>query len=457
MKRSNIYLAGLALVFDLAAVMAGMLIAYNLRADGTQLYYWPFSLYLRFVLLTLPVWLVGFSAVGLYNARALPKGWNAMGRLVMGLILCWGGILIFLYLWRSPQAQSLPRLIIAYGVILTAIFSIFERVILTAVINSLYRSGVGSVKTIIVGSGNDKDHFIRELYEKPHHGHEVLAIFDGSESIKNLDEYADKYRVDELIIDCPKLPEIKLLSLLNWAESRGINFVLVPSVLSVRATNVEMGTLAGTPVMYFLRTPLEGWQRVYKRIFDIFFSLLALIILSPVFLILIIIQLLTTGTPIFYREPRIGQDGTTFYVHKIRSMYSDWRKKFPNAKDWSADEKTDPRITPFGRIIRKTNLDELPQLWEIFVGKMSIVGPRPEQPKYVAKFSEEVPDYLKRHHVKTGLTGWAQVNGLRGNTSISERVKYDLYYIQNWSILFDIRIILATFIMIFRQLFRPEK
>jgi lipopolysaccharide/colanic/teichoic acid biosynthesis glycosyltransferase len=134
-------------------------------------------------------------------------------------------------------------------------------------------------------------------------------------------------------------------------------------------------------------------------------------------------------------------------------MYADADARFAELGGWSSDEKRDPRITFLGHILRKTNLDELPQLWDIFCGRMSVVGPRPEQPKYVEKFSHELPDYIKRHHVKSGLTGWAQVNGLRGDTSIAERVKYDLYYIQNWSILFDIRIIISTFLIVIKQIF----
>ena len=139
-------------------------------------------------------------------------------------------------------------------------------------------------------------------------------------------------------------------------------------------------------------------------------------------------------------------------MYKFRSMYCDADKRYKKFKGWSANEDQDLRITPVGKFIRKTNLDELPQLFNILVGTMSMVGPRPEQPKYVNKFSKEIPDYIKRHHVKIGLTGWAQINGLRGNTSIPERVKYDLYYIEHWSIWFDIRIILSTVLVGIRQI-----
>jgi len=223
-------------------------------------------------------------------------------------------------------------------------------------------------------------------------------------------------------------------------------------LLSVRSTNVETGILAGSPVLFFKRTPLEGWGRVFKRFFDLLAVLVLLVIALPIMLVVGIVIYIVSPGPVVFKQIRIGQDGEPFSFHKFRSMYADWQKRFPDVKDWSADEKTDPRITGIGRFIRKTNIDELPQLFDVLVGKMSLVGPRPEQPKYVEQFGKEIPKYLSRHHVKTGMTGWAQVNGLRGDTSIKDRVKYDLFYIENWSIWFDIRIIIATLIQTIRKL-----
>jgi exopolysaccharide biosynthesis polyprenyl glycosylphosphotransferase len=243
-----------------------------------------------------------------------------------------------------------------------------------------------------------------------------------------------------------------VLQLLDWAESHFVNFAQVPTLLSVKATNIEPGNLGNSPIIYYRASPLDGWGRVFKRLLDLVIVIPALIVLSPVFLVLALLVKLSSPGPVLYSHQRVGQDGQVFTIRKFRSMYENAEHKLNIT--WSMDDDTDPRITPIGRLLRKTNLDELPQLWDVLGGRMSLVGPRPEQPKYVEKFSQEIPEYIKRHHVKSGLTGWAQINGLRGNTPVSERVKYDLYYIEHWSIWFDLRIILSTFVYMFRRAFR---
>lgn len=449
MKKSVLYLAIFSLIIDLAAVLAGLLTAYALRADGNvDLYFWPFQTFFRYALLTLPVWLVVFASQGLYNVRVLPRGWNAFGRLLVGLIAGWGVILIALYLWRSPQANALPRLIIIYGFFLTAGLVLVGRVIVGQIISWLYEVGVGVTRTIIISQSSEPE-LTDEFASHPIHGRRIMATVTPQNVPAKLIMLSKTEPIDEIIVSDSHLPEAKILDALNWAENYGANFLIVPSLLSLRATNVETGVLAGRPVMYFLRTPLEGWQRIYKRLFDLILVTPALIVLSPLLLLLALLVRLTSPGPSIYRQARVGQDGQKLFIHKFRSMYVDGNEKFKMT--WSADEKTDPRITPLGRILRRTNLDELPQLWDIFRGAISIVGPRPEQPQYVAKFAREIPQYGKRHHIKTGLTGWAQVNGLRGDTSIVERVKYDLYYIENWSIWFDLRIIIATVALMFKR------
>lgn len=449
-KRSNLYLAIVSLFFDLLAVFGGLMVAYQLRSDGTVLYYWPISSYTTFITYLLPIWLIFFASQGLYNVRNLPRGWSALGRAMIGLMAGWGAMLIILYLWHSPEAQAFPRLVVVYGIGLTALFCSIGKLLLTTIVDSLYRSGLSITKTVVIGP--EPNGFVKELTTNSIHGRKVVATFTADEAVKKLDALSTSSPFSEIIVNDPHLSEEHLLEILNYAEEKGINFVLVPSLLSVRATNVAMGTMAGTPIMQFLQTPLEGWRRVYKRIFDIVISGVSLIILSPLMLILWLLAQLSTGSGLI-KQVRVGQDGKEFYFHKFRSMYVDWERRFPDFRDWSSDEKTDPRITPIGRIIRKTNLDELPQLWDVFRGVMSIVGPRPEQPKYVEKFASEIPSYLKRHYIKTGLTGWAQVNGLRGDTSVAERVKYDLYYIENWSLWLDVRIIISTVVLIIRGIF----
>lgn len=456
MKKSSIYLVTVSLLIDMAAVFSGMLIAYRLRSGGEDLFNWPFERYLQFILWLLPLWAVMFASQGLYNSKQIPRGWNALSRTLIALIAGWGMTLIILYLWRSPEAQTFPRLIIIYGIIATSLLAVTGKLLTGALVLGLYRSGRGIIQTVIIGNG-ENDHFADALERNRNDGRQVLARLTADNWQAKLEELRQATKFDEIFVTKATLAEGQLLDMLNWAEANNYSFTAVPSFLSVRATNVEIASLAGTPVMYFLRTPLEGWGRVYKRLLDLVLVIPALIILSPVLLLLTIIIYISSPGSVIFKQERVGQDGKRFFIHKFRSMYANWQQKFPNVQDWSADEKSDPRITRIGRFIRKTSLDELPQLLDILVGTMSIVGPRPEQPKYVEKFAQELPDYIRRHHVKSGLTGWAQVNGLRGDTSISERVKYDLFYIENWSIWFDIRIIISTFIYVIRQGLGIEK
>lgn len=453
MKRTTLYLAVSAILVDTAAILVGMIVAYNLRAQGAELYFWPFYQYVWFIVGIIPVWLLLFASQGLYNPANFPSGWSAFGRQLIGLLSGWGVMIIVLYLWRTPQTAAFPRLVIGYGLFSTLFFVAFGRILLNSFGHLLRRAGVGVMRTVVLSRSPQND-FIHKL-SNARTGRKVVAVLDEG-TPHSLAALYKKERFDELIVAEAGSSETELLSLANWAEEHHCNFVLIPSLLAVRTTNVEVGTLAGTPVMLVRRTPLDGWGRVFKRLMDIVIVLPIIIILVPLYVLLFLLVKISSRGPAIFRQARIGQDGRTFYIHKFRSMYVDGDKRFKKIGAWSTDEKTDPRVTGFGRLLRRTNLDELPQLFDILVGRMSIVGPRPEQPQYVEKFSKEVPEYLKRHNVKSGLTGWAQVNGLRGDTSIPERVKYDLFYIENWSILFDLRIMLATVVYLLRRPVLPE-
>lgn len=450
MKRFNIIVAVVSLVVDVLMITLGLILAYQWRSGGTDLYQWPLLNYLRFVGWIMPVWLILMASQGLYNVRNAPRGWNTVSKILIGLMGGWAVMIIALYLWRSPESLVLPRLLIVYSFFLTVLLTLVGRLALQLVVRFLYSVNIGIIKTLVVVNGA-RHGLVSELANNRRHGRQVVGTIRGGDVPARLNQFS-RANLEEVIVAAADLPEAKMLSVLSWAEVNGISFALVPSLLSVHATNVETTSLAGTPVMFFRRTPLEGWGRVYKRLLDLIIVGPALILLSPVYLLLVILVKVSSPGPIIYKEPRVGQDGREFSVGKFRSMYADWRQRFSNINDWSADEQTDVRITPIGRVIRLTNLDELPQLWDVLLGKMSLVGPRPEQPKYVEQFTKEFPNYFRRHHVKSGLTGWAQINGARGNTPITERVKYDLYYIENWSIWFDLRIIIATFIYLFRQL-----
>jgi len=221
-------------------------------------------------------------------------------------------------------------------------------------------------------------------------------------------------------------------------DNLNMEYMMIPGTLGLITSRAETLQIEGIPLIRWGRTPLEGYSRVLKRVLDIIGSLIGLMFFLPLLLLLAPLIKLDSQGPVFYRQRRLGRDGREFWIFKLRTM-----KYEPDAPPaWTVDN--DPRQTRIGRILRKSNVDELPQLLNVLTGQMSLVGPRPEQPSFVEKFREGIPRYFQRHRVKSGMTGWAQVNGLRGDTSINERTRYDLYYVENWSLVFDLKIIVLT-------------
>jgi Undecaprenyl-phosphate glucose phosphotransferase len=221
---------------------------------------------------------------------------------------------------------------------------------------------------------------------------------------------------------------------------------LVPDLGRTFTINASVEDFDGTPVVLITESPEQGWNAVLKRGFDVLFAAIGLIVLSPLLLVLAIWVRLDSSGPVLYVQERVGLNGRRFPMLKFRTMRVD-----PEAAGAAWTRRDDPRRTRAGGTLRRLSLDELPQLWNVLVGHMSLVGPRPEQPAYVDEFRTRIPRYMLRHHVRAGMTGWAQVNGLRGDTPLDRRVEYDLYYIKNWSLGFDVKIILLTFVRVFRD------
>jgi Undecaprenyl-phosphate glucose phosphotransferase len=221
---------------------------------------------------------------------------------------------------------------------------------------------------------------------------------------------------------------------------------LVPDLTQAFRLNPNVEDFDGMPVVLVTESPEQGWNAVIKRVFDLACSGLGLIVLSPLLLLLAILVRMDSPGPVFYAQERVGLNGRRFRMYKFRSMRVDAEAGGPG---WTV--KDDPRRTRLGTTLRRLSLDELPQLWNVFIGDMSLVGPRPEQPQFVEEFRGSIPRYMLRHHMKAGVTGWAQVNGLRGDTPLEDRIRYDLYYLQNWSLWFDVRILFLTVARVFKD------
>jgi exopolysaccharide biosynthesis polyprenyl glycosylphosphotransferase len=224
------------------------------------------------------------------------------------------------------------------------------------------------------------------------------------------------------------------------SEGLNIEFLLVPDVVEMMTNHVLLQEIDGLPLLRIKKVPLAGWNGLLKRTIDFSFALVGLIVFAPIFLLIALLIRLDSKGKIFYKQKRVGLDGHEFDMIKFRSMREGAEKK--SGPVWAQPQ--DDRVTRVGRFLRRFSIDELPQLWNVVKGEMSLIGPRPERPFFIEKFRGQIPRYLDRHRVKSGMTGWAQVNGLRGQAPIEERTEYDIYYIENWSLAFDVKIILKT-------------
>jgi Undecaprenyl-phosphate glucose phosphotransferase len=249
----------------------------------------------------------------------------------------------------------------------------------------------------------------------------------------------ERERVDEVIIAIPEASSEDLLHVISMCDRSTIGIKVVPDMFQIMAGQMSIGELSGLPLLNMRDVALRGWKLTLKRAIDIVGSTIGLILGAPFFFLMALLVKLDSAGPALFSQERMGLDGKRFHVIKFRTMRSDAEKSGPQ---WT--QKDDPRRTRLGGFLRRTNVDELPQLINVLLGDMSLVGPRPEQPYYVERFRASIPRYMERHREKAGLTGWAQVNGLRGDTSIEERTKYDIWYIENWSVWLDVKIILLT-------------
>lgn len=246
--------------------------------------------------------------------------------------------------------------------------------------------------------------------------------------------------VEDVYVTQTDIPQDTFFGLFLDSERETARVHFVPSLVEMVRSSIHYNEVAGIPVYSMRETPLQGPNAAFKRGFDIVCASLGLLVLSPLFLLITILVKRTSPGPVMYKQTRLGLDGREFKIYKFRTMRVDAEKNGPG---WGGQD--DPRATRFGKWMRRCNIDELPQLWNVIRGDMSLVGPRPERPYYVDRFRELFPRYMSRHAVKTGMTGWAQVHGLRGETSIQQRLRYDLYYIENWSLWLDIKILMLTF------------
>ncbi|MFH1411733.1 MAG: undecaprenyl-phosphate glucose phosphotransferase [Candidatus Omnitrophota bacterium] len=307
---------------------------------------------------------------------------------------------------------------------------------------------------LIVGDSKIVGRLVGHIAEDPHWDYNIKGILRiekmSEEAVEDIPvlgkvdrlcSVIDECDIDEVILTDVEIPRSTVWDVIMGCEKRMVKFRLVADLLGMVTSQVDMRTIDGIPLLGLKESPLaEGYNRLIKRLVDIVLSGFGLLILFPVFLIIGITVKMSSPGAVFYLQKRIGEDGRKFAMLKFRTMIEKAEKG--KGPVWTIEN--DPRRTKIGGFLRKSNLDELPQLINVLKGEMSLVGPRPERPHFVDKFKDDIPRYMARHKIRSGMTGWAQVNGLRGNTSIEERTKYDLHYIENWSLGFDIKILFMS-------------
>jgi Undecaprenyl-phosphate glucose phosphotransferase len=279
--------------------------------------------------------------------------------------------------------------------------------------------------------------FIDDRAAGDHIGYRGLPLLG---KLSDVDEVIKRENVDHVYVALPLEEHVKMLGIVEATNREGVDIHVVPDLLQFIALRARLENLDGVPIISLNDVPLRGFNSVLKRAIDFTLSAAGLLVMSIPFAALAALVKFTSNGPVFYRQERMGLDGKAFDVYKFRSMYQGAEDE--TGPIWARDD--DPRCTPVGRWMRRLDLDELPQLWNVVRGDMSIVGPRPERPYFVEQFKHRIPQYMLRHKVKAGITGWAQVNGWRGNTSLEKRIEYDLYYIENWSVALDLKIMWLT-------------
>lgn len=347
--------------------------------------------------------------------------------------------------------RDFPRTLIIYAWLLTIIFLLMGRIAHQFLRNMLRRRyGLGQDRLLVVGTGDMAQIVVQRILWRPELGYELLGIVNGEDLSEvagvpvvgrpeDLPDLIERLQIDEVIIAMPEKGHRETVRVISYCERGRVSIKTFPDIFQFVTTQATIDDLGGLPLLTVRDFALRGYLLIFKRWIDFFGSVLGLILLAPLMLFVAILIKLESPGPVFFVQERMGLDGKPFWMLKFRSMRTDAEKHGPG---WTMTD--DPRQTKIGRLLRQIEVDELPNLINVFLGEMSLVGPRPEQAHYVAQFRRIVPRYMDRHREKGGMTGWAQVNGLRGDTSIMERTKYDLWYSENWSVLLDIKIIMRT-------------
>ena len=467
MKKSTVWFNIILLPIDIIMIIAGFALAYYIRSQSEVIYIWSFSEYIRFVLYFLPIWIIIFTIEGLYNLQNPKRGINEMYAIVTSVSTAIAVMVMWLFLSRMT---FFSRLVIVYSWLLSILLVYMGRSIIRLIQIICFKNNIGTQKLLIIGNKKICYDLIASIKNDPSLGYKLCGIVTvdnqqiQSENIKILGNVNDletiykKYKFDTIITTDPALSTEKMNKILDFCDYHKISLKEVPDLLQVKASNAIYSTIGSIPIINFRRTPLEGWGSIAKRIFDIFFSSILIILFSPIMLIIAVAIKLDSKGPIIYKNERVGNNGKTFYIYKFRYMRIEYctGNQYGSQKALAYEQELikkqslkhgplykiaqDPRKTRVGTFIEKYKLDELPQFFNVLFGSLSLVGPRPHQPREVEKYEQR---HFKLFQIKPGVTGLAQTSG-SSDLTFEDEFKLDLYYIENWSLWLDFKTLFKT-------------
>ncbi len=455
LKRYQDTMGGVFRVVDASIIVGAWLASFYVRffLPNFPVTKWfpPFETYAALAPLVAVLWIAVFSWLRVYSS---PRGLSRRHQLKVIWKAHGVALLLFIAITYAFDDYKYSRLVMAYFAAIGAAGLAVSRIATSLILRHLRERGINVRRILAVGEGPVLDHVMKRLDAFPELGVHVVGIVTQESS--NLAELRGRpvlghfgavcdiirrEHIDEVIITLPPSQHYEMDRLLDLMKDEMVDLRVVPDVHRFVSIGCEVENFAGFPVVRLNDSPLFGWAALGKRATDIVLSALALIVLSPLLFSIALLVKLTSRGPVLYAQERMGLDGDTFRMLKFRSMKVDAESN--TGAVWARAD--DDRRTVIGTFLRKTSLDELPQFWNVLRGDMSLVGPRPERPVFVQKFRSEIPFYNIRHKVKAGITGWAQVNGWRGNTALDRRIECDLFYIRNWSYGLDLKILALTF------------
>lgn len=447
----------LLVVMDAVLTGASFILAYYIKfhifEEGPGVGVLPVRDYYMLLGFIVPLYVVLYYQCNVYTPKRTVRRRHEISGILQANTLGMAALIIMLYM--VVKEINFSRSVMAIFYVLNIFLMTLSRVMLRRSLQTIRSKGYNLKHILLVGYSRAAEEYITRIIDNPQWGYVVCGVLDNHVpqgttykgvkvlgSIGNLEYILPENKLDEIAITLALKDYDFLEEIVDICEKSGVHTKFVPDYNSMIPTKPYTEDLLGLPVINIRYVPLTNTGNIVaKRIVDIIGSLFGIIITSPIMILAAILVKCSSPGPVIFKQERVGLHNKPFYMYKFRSMEQQAPAKEKQA--WTV--KNDPRVTPIGKILRCTSLDELPQLFNILKGDMSLVGPRPERPLFVEKFKEEIPRYMVKHQVRPGLTGWAQVNGLRGDTSIRKRIEYDIYYIENWTMGFDIKIIFMTF------------